>query len=86
MGASESESEGEMRCETDCRRCPACTIQSLRETQKQLVEALKAAMGHCDCADYNGKALVPCTEANPCGGCYTVIVGQAALARAEEEK
>ena len=75
-----------MRCETDCRRCPACTIQSLRETQKQLVEALKAAMGHCDCADYNGKALVPCTEANPCGGCYTVIVGQAALARAEEEK
>jgi len=39
-----------MRCETDCRdkstNCPACTIQSLREAQKQLVEALKVAHDH----------------------------------------
>ena len=46
-------------------------------------------MGHtCDCADYSGKALVPCTETNPCGGCYTVIdgTGRTGASRGESEQ
>lgn len=44
-------------------------IDRLRARVAELEEVLKAAIGHCDCLDYNGKALIPCTESNPCVGC-----------------
>lgn len=50
-----------------------------------LLAALKAARAHCDCSDYNGKALIPCTDEKPCAGCYTVRKIDAAIAQAEEE-
>lgn len=56
---------------------------ALRAQVETLRKALKAALGHCDCSDYNGKALIPCTDANPCSGCYTTQTGQAALAATE---
>lgn len=56
---------------------------TLREQVRTLREALKAALGHCDCSDYHGKALIPCTEAHPCAGCRTTRTGQAALAATE---
>lgn len=58
-------------------------LATLREQVETLREALKAALGHCDCSDYHGKALIPCTEANPCAGCYTTRTGQTALAATE---
>lgn len=51
----------------------------LRARVAELKEVLKAAIGHCDCLDYNGKALIPCTEANPCAGCYMAAQIRAAL-------
>jgi len=48
-----------------------------------LLEALKAALGHCDCSDATGRGLIPCSEANPCAGCYTARMGAAAIAKAE---
>ncbi len=45
----------------------------------RLREALKAAMQHCDCSDYNGKGLTQCTEDRPCAGCYTFNMARAAL-------
>lgn len=58
-------------------------LATAREQVRVLREALKAALGHCDCSDYRGMALIPCTEANPCAGCYTTRIGQAALAATE---
>jgi len=58
-------------------------LATLREQVRTLREALKAALGHCDCSDYRGMALIPCTAANPCAGCYTTRTGQAALAATE---
>lgn len=58
-------------------------LVTLREQVRTLREALKAALGHCDCSDYHGKALIPCTEAHPCAGCRTTRTGQAALAATE---
>lgn len=71
------------------RQLPSATdkyeaeLAQARKEIERLREALKAAMGHCDCSDYNGKALLPCTEANPCAGCYTVRIARAALAPSE---
>ena len=58
-------------------------LATLRAQVETLREALKAALGHCDCSDYRGMALIPCTKANPCAGCYTTRTGQAALAATE---
>lgn len=54
-------------------------VDRLRARVAELKEVLKAAIGHCDCLDYNGKALIPCTEANPCAGCYMAAQIRAAL-------
>lgn len=51
----------------------------LRARVAELEAVLKAAIDHCDCLDYNGKALIPCTESNPCAGCYMVAQIRAAL-------
>ena len=58
-------------------------LSTLREQVETLREALKAALGHCDCSDYHGKALIRCTEAKPCAGCHTTRTGQTALAATE---
>jgi len=58
-------------------------LATAREQVRTLREALKAALGHCDCSDYHGKALIRCTEAKPCAGCHTTRTGQAALAATE---
>lgn len=58
-------------------------IDEARDQVRGLREALKLALDHCDCSDYRGMALIPCTEANPCAGCYTMRTGQSALAATE---
>lgn len=77
--------ENRSGCEhcSDRRRVAEAELATAREQVRTLREALKAALGHCDCSDYHGKALIPCTEAHPCAGCRTTRTGQAALAATE---
>lgn len=57
-------------------------IEQEREMRRELARVLKSAIGHCDCADYNNKALFPCTDDRPCAGCYMTSTADALLSRA----
>lgn len=82
---AEKELSGEFcsgACTTSCdadRDADRAENAKLRARVAELEAVLKAAIDHCDCLDYNGKALIPCTESNPCAGCYMVAQIRAAL-------
>ena len=58
-------------------------LATLRGQVETLREALKAALGHCDCSVFRGMARLPCSTPDPTVCCYTTRTGQAALAATE---